>query len=155
MTDSNHDDYQKWMDAAIDEARLAQEGGDVPVGCVVVKDGQIIARGHNRREAAQDPTAHAELLALREAAKVLGHWRLSGCTVVVTLEPCTMCAGSLVLSRVEKLVYGATDPKAGGCKSLYQIPTDPRLNHKVEIVSGISAETCGNLLRIFFRRRRS
>ncbi len=107
------------MSAAIDQARHAERAGDVPVGCVVVKDGVIIARGRNRREAAQDPTAHAEVEALRAAAKRLGHWRLSGCTVVVTLEPCVMCTGALVLARVERLVYGASDPTGGACKSLY------------------------------------
>jgi len=149
------DHLEGWMRAAIDEAHLAERDGDVPVGCVVVKDGAIIARAHNRREAAGDPTAHAEILAIREAARVLGHWRLTGCTVVVTLEPCTMCAGSLVLARVDRLVYGASDPKTGACDSLYQIPVDPRLNHKVEIVSGIQAKNCGNLLREFFRKRRA
>jgi len=149
------DNQESWMQAAIDEAHLAEQDGDVPVGCVVVKDGSIIARAHNRREAAGDPTAHAEILAIREAARVLGHWRLTGCTVVVTLEPCTMCAGSLVLARVDRLIYGATDPKTGACDSLYQIPVDPRLNHKIEIVSGMLATRCGNLLREFFWKRRA
>ncbi len=143
-----------WMAAAIEQAHLAERDGDVPVGCVVVKDGEIIARGRNRREQAQDPTAHAEIEALREAARVLGGWRLSGCTVVVTLEPCAMCAGSLVLARVDRLVYGCTDPKGGACESLYSIVDDPRLNHQIEIVSGISDATCGTLLRDFFRKRR-
>ncbi|MBI5136752.1 MAG: nucleoside deaminase [Nitrospirae bacterium] len=143
------------MADALDEARLAEAAGDVPVGCVVVKNGQVIARGRNRREADQDPTAHAEVLALRDAARAVGHWRLSGCTVVVTLEPCAMCAGALVLARVERLVYGCADPKAGACGSLYEIPGDARLNHRMAIVSGIAAEICGNLLRDFFRTRRS
>jgi len=146
--------YAAWMDAALEEAEIARGAGDVPVGCVVVKDGEIIARAHNRREAENDPTAHAEIIALRRAAAHLGAWRLSGCTVVVTLEPCTMCAGSLVLARVDRLVYGATDPKTGACGSLFDIPRDPRLNHEVEIVAGIRDETCGKLLRDFFRERR-
>lgn len=142
------------MEAAIDEARQAVAHGDVPIGCVVVHGGRIIARARNRREADQDPTAHAEILALREAARALGSWRLSGCTVVVTCEPCTMCAGALVLARVERLVYGCDDPKAGACASLYQVPVDPRLNHRVEIKAGILGDICGTLLRDFFKAKR-
>jgi tRNA(adenine34) deaminase len=147
--------YRTWMEAALHEARAAAAAGDVPVGCVVARDGAIIGRGRNRREASQDPTAHAELLALREAAAALGTWRLTGCTVVVTLEPCAMCAGALVLARVDRLVYGSPDPKAGACGTLYDIPSDPRLNHRVAIVRGILEADCGKLLRQFFQARRA
>jgi len=143
------------MEAALDEARAAARDGDVPVGCVIVRDGAIIARGRNRREADRDPTAHAEVLALRDAARAVGAWRLSGCTAVVTVEPCAMCAGALVLARVDRLVYGCPDPKAGACGSLYDIPRDERLNHRIEVVPGILAATCGNVLRLFFQARRS
>jgi len=143
------------MEAALAEAEAAARAGDVPVGCVVAKDGAIIARGRNRREALNDPTAHAEMLALREAANALGTWRLTGCTVVVTLEPCAMCAGALVLARVDRLVIGSADPKAGACGSLYDIPSDPRLNHRVPTVRGILEVDCGNVLRRFFQARRA
>lgn len=142
------------MDAALAEAALAPPHGDVPIGAVVVHDGVVVGRGHNRREVDQDPTAHAELLALREAAATLGRWRLTGCTLYVTLEPCTMCAGALVLARVDRLVYGADDPKAGAVGALYDIPRDPRLNHLVEVVRGVEAAGSGALLRAFFRARR-
>ncbi len=143
------------MQEALAEARAAAAHGDVPIGAVVVHDGEVIARGHNRREADQDPTAHAELLALRAAARHLGSWRLNGCTVYVTLEPCPMCAGALVLARVPRLVFGADDPKAGAVGALYDIPRDPRLNHEVEVVRGVAAEDCAELLRAFFRERRT
>ena len=139
------------MRAALAEARLASRHDDVPVGAVVVDpDGSIIGRGHNEREARGDPTAHAEVLALREAAVVVGSWRLAGCTLVVTLEPCTMCAGALVLARVDRLVYGAVDPKAGAVGSLWDVVRDPRLNHRPEVVGGVLAEDCAELLRSFF-----
>jgi tRNA(adenine34) deaminase len=126
------------------------------VGAVVVgPDGALLARGRNAREQDGDPTAHAELVALRAAAAAVGRWRLDGCTLVVTLEPCAMCAGAVVLSRVERLVYGATDPKAGAAGSLYDVPRDPRLNHRVQTVAGVRAEECADLLRRFFRARRS
>jgi tRNA(adenine34) deaminase len=147
--------YTAWMDAALEEARAAGRDGDVPIGCVVVRDGAVIARARNRREADRDPTAHAEVLALREAARAVGAWRLTGCTAVVTVEPCVMCAGALVLARVDRLVFGCDDPKAGACGSLYDIPRDDRLNHRIEVVRGISAVTCGNVLREFFQARRS
>ena len=147
--------YDGWMAAAIKEARLAQAAGDVPIGCVVVKGGEVIARGHNRREADGDPTAHAEVLALRAASAAVGSWRLTGCTVVVTCEPCAMCAGALVLARVDALVYGCTDPKAGAVESLYRIPDDDRLNHKVRIFGGVRGGECGNLLSDFFRAKRA
>jgi tRNA(adenine34) deaminase len=147
--------YRAFMEAALAEARAAAAHGDVPVGCVVVRDDRIIARGRNRREADRDPTAHAEILALREAARAVGAWRLTGCTVVVTVEPCPMCAGALVLARVDRLVYGCADPKAGACGSLYDLVRDGRLNHRVAVTAGILEDDCGTLLRTFFQARRS
>ena len=142
------------MRAALDQAALAVEHGDVPVGAVVLRDGEIIAARHNERELTGDPTAHAELLAVRDAATVVGHWRLDDCTVVVTLEPCPMCAGALVNARVGRLVYGATDPKAGATGSLMNLVQDARLNHRMPIESGIDAVECGALLKSFFATRR-
>lgn len=143
--------YADAMRLALSEARLALEHGDVPIGAVVLSSsGEVIARGHNERESRGDPTAHAEVLALREASLVVGSWRLSGCTLVVTLEPCTMCAGAVVLGRVERLVYGAVDPKAGAVGSLWDVVRDPRLNHRAEVVGGVLAEECATLLRSFF-----
>ncbi len=139
------------MRSALAEARLALEHGDVPIGAVVVgASGDVLGRGHNERESRRDPTAHAEVLALREASAVVGAWRLTGCTLVVTLEPCTMCAGAAVLARVDRLVYGATDPKAGAVGSLWDVVRDPRLNHRPEVVGGVLDEECGALLRSFF-----
>jgi tRNA(adenine34) deaminase len=146
--------HTRWMDLAITEAEQAAAHDDVPIGAVVVRDGELLARAHNRRELDGDPTAHAEILALREAARALGTWRLEGCTLVVTLEPCTMCAGALVLARIDRLVFGADDPKAGAVGALYDIPRDPRLNHRVEVVRGVQADRCGELLRSFFAARR-
>ena len=143
------------MTAALDEARQASEHGDVPVGAVVVHDGSVIATGHNRREVDQDPTAHAELIAVRKAAAVLGSWRLDGCALYVTLEPCTMCAGALVLARLPLLVFGALDPKAGAVGSLYDLAREPRLNHRVDVVDGVMAAECGALLTGFFRAARA
>jgi tRNA(adenine34) deaminase len=142
------------MTIALDEARLALAHGDVPIGAVVVVDGQVMARRHNEREKLADPTAHAELLALRDAAAALGRWRLEGATMVVTLEPCPMCAGALVNARIGRLVFGAADPKAGACGSLYNLSCDPRLNHEFELTSGVRAEACAQLLTSFFRDRR-
>jgi len=147
--------HKLWMDRAITQARLARVLGDVPVGAVVVRDGRVIAAAHNRREVDQDPTAHAELLAIRAAARALGSWRLEQCTLYVTLEPCAMCAGALVLARLPELVYAAADPKAGAAGSLFDIPRDPRLNHRVEVTGGVLAEECGELLTRFFRTRRA
>jgi len=147
-------DHERWMEAALDEARVARDGGEVPIGAVAVLDGRILGRGRNRTVELQDPTAHAEMIALREAASSLGAWRLIGVTLYVTLEPCAMCAGACVLARIERLVYGAADPKAGMSGSLASIPDDPRLNHRVDIVSGVLAEECGDLLKEFFRSRR-
>ena len=143
------------MAIALTEARAAAEAGDVPVGCVVLgPDGEVLAQRHNEREVAGDPTAHAEILALRDAAARLGTWRLAGCTLVVTLEPCPMCAGALVAARVAKVVFGAADPKAGACGTLYNLCVDPRLNHEVAVVHGVHAEESGALLTSFFAARR-
>ncbi len=144
-----------WMGWALREAVAALETDDVPVGAVVVgPSGELVAAGRNAREATKDPTAHAEVLALRAASRELGSWRLDGCTLVVTLEPCAMCAGASVLARVARVVFGATDPKAGAAGSLWNIPADPRLNHRPEVIGGVRAEECGDLLRTFFRARR-
>ena len=143
-----------FMKEALAEARKALEKDEPPVGAVIVKDGEIIARGHNLREKLQDPTAHAEMLAVREAAARLGRWRLSDCEMYVTLEPCAMCAGAVVLARLGRLVYGACDPKAGAVVSLMNLVSDERLNHQVEVKGGILAEECGALLRDFFSSRR-
>ena len=143
------------MELAIGAAGAARASGDVPVGAVLLDpDGVAVARAANAREATGDPTAHAEVLVLRQAAAVLGSWRLSGCTLVVTLEPCTMCAGALVLARVERLVFGAWDPKAGAAGSVRDVVRDSRLNHRVEVVGGVLAERCGALLRDFFAGHR-
>lgn len=143
------------MRAALDEARLALASGDVPVGALVLDgDGVVVGRGHNLREASGDPTAHAEVLALRDAAARLGSWRLDGCTLVVTLEPCAMCAGAIVLARVPRLVLGAWDPKAGATGSVHDLVRDRRLNHQVEVVGGVLDEECRVLLREFFAGQR-
>jgi tRNA(adenine34) deaminase len=143
------------MRLALVEAGRAEPSGDVPVGAVVLDpDGGVIGSGHNRREADADPTAHAEVLALRAAARALGRWRLSGCTLVVTLEPCTMCAGAAVLARVDRIVFGAFDPKAGAVGSLWDVVRDPRLNHRPEVVAGVLADECGDVLRAFFTGHR-
>jgi tRNA(adenine34) deaminase len=143
------------MERALEEAALAPATGDVPVGALVLDaSGSVIARGHNEREALGDPTAHAELLAIRRAAAALGTWRLAGCTLVVTLEPCTMCGGAVVLARLARLVYGAVDPKAGAVGSLWDVVRDRRLNHRPEVVGGVRAGECGELLRAFFESHR-
>ena len=139
------------MGRALDAAREAGEHGDVPIGAVVLDpDGQVISIAGNERELISDPTAHAEVLALRRAAKVRGTWRLDGCTLVVTLEPCAMCAGASVLARVQRVVFGAYDPKAGAIASLFDVVRDPRLNHRPEVTGGVRAEECGKLIRDFF-----
>jgi len=142
--------HEQFMREAMAEADLAGQAGDVPVGCVLTLDGQIIARGHNHRQRNQDPTAHAELIALREAAARLGSFRLIGVTAYVTLEPCPMCAGALVNARVPRVVYGCDDPKAGAVRSLYGIGSDPRLNHRFELTCGVLAEACSAQLRDWF-----
>ncbi len=151
-TDDNSD--EKFMEAAIDAAFIAEENGDVPIGAVVVYENKIIAKGYNQRHQLNDPTAHAEIIALTAAAEVIGNWRLNGCTIYVTLEPCTMCAGALVNARMDRLVYGCDDPKAGACKSLYNIVQDERLNHRLEVTSGVMVQECSTILSDFFRRRR-
>ncbi len=144
------------MGLALDLARGAGQVGDVPVGAVVVDEsGELVGHGANARERLDDPTAHAEVLALREAARHTGSWRLLGCTLVVTLEPCAMCAGAVVLARVPTLVVGAADPKAGACGSVWDLVRDSRANHRVDLVTGVRTEECGQLLRDFFRQRRS
>jgi tRNA(adenine34) deaminase len=142
------------MRIALAEARAAQLHGDVPVGAVVVRDGIVIAARHNERELTGDPTAHAEVLAIRDAAAAVGHWRLSDCTLFVTLEPCVMCAGALVNARIGALVYGATDPKAGAVASLYTVCSDARLNHRPPVAGGLLAAEAGQVLRDFFAVRR-
>ena len=143
-----------FMKEALKEAKKAFEKEEPPVGAVIVRDGEIIARGHNLRESLQDPTAHAEMLAIRAAAAKLGRWRLSDCDIYVTLEPCFMCAGAMVLARFNRLVYGAEDPKSGAVDSLKNLVSDERLNHQVEVKSGVLAAECGGLLRDFFSSRR-
>ena len=147
--------HRLWMSRALEHAREAVAHGDVPVGAVVVRDGEAIAAAHNRREVDQDPTAHAEILALRAAAREVESWRLERCTLYVTLEPCTMCAGAIVLARVPELVFAATDPKAGAAGSLYDLVTEPRLNHRVSVVSGVLEKECGDALKAFFQTARS
>jgi tRNA(adenine34) deaminase len=142
------------MRLALDQAEAALGRGDVPIGAVVVRDEKVIAAAANERELSGDPTAHAEVLALRTAAAVVGNWRLGGCSVYVTLEPCPMCAGALVHARVDRLVYGPQDPRAGAAYSLYNIVQDPRLNHQVDITAGVLAEECASLLTRFFEARR-
>jgi len=143
-----------FMNIALDEARAALAHDDVPIGAVVVRDGQVIARRHNERELSGDPTAHAEVLTLRDAAVVVGHWRLNDCTLYVTLEPCLMCAGALVNARIGRIVYGTADPKAGAVDSLYRVCADERLNHRPPTESGVLAEECSRLLKEFFAARR-
>ncbi|MFV1959753.1 MAG: tRNA adenosine(34) deaminase TadA [Planctomycetota bacterium] len=146
---------EAFMREALAEAREAERHGDVPIGAVVVRGGEVIARGQNRREADGDPTAHAEILALRAAARHVGTWRLEGCTLYVTLEPCFMCAGAVVNARIDRLVYGAPDPKAGAAGSLADVVGDERLNHRPEVRSGVLAEEASRSLKAFFAARRS
>ena len=146
--------HERWMATAIAEAEAAAAHGDVPVGAVVVRGDDEVARGRNRRELDADPTAHAEMVAIRAAAAAIGSWRLDGCTLYVTLEPCVMCAGAVVLARLDRLVFGADDPKAGAVGALYDIPRDPRLNHRLEVVRGVGSDTAAGMLREFFARRR-
>ena len=143
-----------FMHLALDEARMAAAEGEIPVGAVLVKDGEVIAAAHNRREADHDPTAHAEMLCLREAARRLGDWRMKGCTLYVTLEPCPMCAGAMVMSQLGRCVYGAADEKQGCCGSVYDLPADPALSGQTRWQSGVMAEECGDMMRSFFANRR-
>jgi tRNA(adenine34) deaminase len=148
MSDDKAD--EQWMETAITEARRAERKGEVPVGAVIVHEGQIIGRGHNERESSQDPTTHAEMIAIRAAAKHLGSWRLIDTSLYVTLEPCPMCAGALVNARVPRVVWGCDDPKAGATRTLYEIGSDARLNHRFECVPGVLGDACGALLTEFF-----
>jgi tRNA(adenine34) deaminase len=152
--DASGDPDDRLMRLALEEARAAAGEGDVPVGAVVARGDEVVARAGNAREREQDPTAHAEILALRQAAWAVGSWHLEGCTLYVTLEPCAMCAGALVLARIDRLVLGAADPKAGFAGSLGDIVRDGRLNHEVEVTVGVLAEECGEVLRAFFAERR-
>ena len=149
-------DDERWMRVALDEADAAASKGEVPVGCAIVsKTGELLATGHNLRETDEDPTAHAEVVAIRSAAQKLGTWRLEDTTLYVTLEPCVMCAGAMVNARVGRVVYGAADPKAGACHTLFTIGTDTRLNHRFPVVSGVLAEQCADRLRRFFAALRA
>mgnify|MGYP000844255210 FL=1 len=139
-----------WMRLALEEARRAPEHGDVPIGAVVVRDGAVLARAHNRREVDGDATAHAELIAIREASRIIGHWRLEGATLYCTLEPCAMCAGAMVLARLPRLVYGTHDPKAGAGGSIMDLLNHPQLNHRVEVTGGVLAEECAKVIVDFF-----
>lgn len=146
-----------YMGLALDEAKKAWEVGEVPIGAVIVRDGEIIGRGHNLRECDRDPTAHAEVLAIKEASQAIENWRLTGSTIYVTLEPCLMCMGALILARVERIVFGPFDPKGGAAGSLYDVSNDPRLNHAIDVVSGVRADEGSQLLKDFFsalRQRR-
>jgi len=147
------DDDRQWMKLALEQARLAEEAEEVPVGAVVVKNGEVIGRGFNRMITDSDPTAHAEIMALRQAAELLKQYRLPDCDLYVTLEPCAMCLGAAVHARVRRLVYGASDPKGGAVETLFRLPIE-KMNHRIEIISGILEAECGNILKVFFQRRR-
>jgi len=149
------DAERRWMEQAIRQAELAGEAGEVPVGAVVVKDGRMLSRGHNQVEQLRDATAHAEMIAITAAAAALENWRLEGAEIYVTLEPCAMCAGAMVLSRAARVIYGANDPTAGACGSVFDIVSEPRLNHRIPVVRGVLADRCGALLKDFFRSRRA
>ncbi|HHY42853.1 MAG TPA: nucleoside deaminase [Thermoanaerobacterales bacterium] len=151
---NNQRDDLFFMRFALQEAQKAADIDEVPIGAVIVKDNQIIAKAHNLRETLQDATAHAELLAIRKACEVLGTWRLIGCSLYVTLEPCPMCAGAIILSRVDRVVFGAKDPKGGACGSIVNLPADKRFNHRPEIVEGVLADECGDILKKFFKSKR-
>jgi tRNA(adenine34) deaminase len=144
----------RWMKLALEQARVALDSGEVPVGAVIIKDGQPVGRGFNRNLLDKDPTAHAEVVALRDAAARLGNHRLPGCTLVCTIEPCAMCAGAMVHARISRLVYGAADPKAGAAGSVLEVTNHPRLNHRIDVTPGVLAEACSDLLRSFFVERR-
>jgi len=154
MDDTLHEADLRFMELALEEAERSLEHNDVPIGAVVVKGEEVVGRGHNERERAQDPTAHAEVVALRRASAALGSWRLLDCTLYVTLEPCAMCAGAVVLARLHRLVYGAPDPKAGAAGSVLDVFAEPRLNHHPLVCGGLLADRCAALLRNFFQARR-
>ena len=147
--------HDRWMRLALEQARTAFEADEVPVGAVVVHHEHVIGEGHNQRETLGDPTAHAEMIAITQAAAALGSWRLLDCTLYVTLEPCPMCAGAIVQARLPRVIYGTADPKAGACHTLYQITADPRLNHQSTVLGGVLAEECRALLQQFFAQQRS
>jgi tRNA(adenine34) deaminase len=147
-------DDAAWMELALEQASLAAQAGEVPVGALVIRDGEIIGCGHNRNLLDNDPTAHAEIVALRQAAAKLGNHRLSGCTLFATIEPCSMCAGALIHARIARLVYGAADVKAGAAGSVLEVLNHPRLNHKLEVTAGVLKERCSEILQDFFRRKR-
>lgn len=147
-------EHERFMREALHEAAVAQSKGEVPIGAVIVRDGEVIARGHNLRETLNDPTAHAEILAIRAAGQVMNDWRMIGCTLYVTIEPCPMCAGALVQSRVEHVVFGATDPKAWADRSLREIVQNPGLNHRMVVTEGILAAECSQIMKEFFRAKR-
>ncbi len=146
--------HEHFMQIALEEAQQALQEDEVPVGAAIVHDGRLIARAHNQRERLRDPTAHAEMIAITQAAESLRSWRLDGCTLYVTLEPCPMCAGAIVQARLPMVVYGAADPKAGAVDSLYRMLSDPRLNHRVETIAGVLAAPCGEILSRFFQQQR-
>jgi len=147
-------DDAAWMALALEQAALAAAAGEVPVGALVIKDGEVLGRGHNRNLLDDDPTAHAEIVALRQAAARLGNHRLTGCTMIATIEPCAMCAGALIHARIARLVYGAGDPKAGAAGSVLQVINHPGLNHRMEVTAGVLAEKCSAVLQDFFRQKR-
>ncbi len=146
--------HEHYMQLAIEQARQAEAAGDVPVGAVIVRDGQLVAAAHNQREQLGDPTAHAEMIAITQAAEAVGSWRLTGCTLYVTLEPCPMCAGAILQARLPQLIYGAADPKAGAVETLYRLLADPRMNHQTEVLAGLLGAECGKLLSDFFAEQR-
>jgi tRNA(adenine34) deaminase len=154
LADMRSRDDAAWMELALEQASLAAEAGEVPVGALVIRDGEMIGRGHNRNLLDNDPTAHAEIVALRQAAARVGNHRLSGCTLFATIEPCSMCAGALIHARIARLVYGATDIKAGAAGSVLEVLNHPRLNHKLEVTAGVLKERCSEILQEFFRRKR-
>jgi tRNA(adenine34) deaminase len=156
LTDPRHPFHLQHMEMALEEADLAAAADEVPVGAVIVSlEKGVIGRAHNQREALNDPTAHAEMIAITQAANALQSWRLENCLLYVTLEPCPMCAGAIVLARLQTVVYGAADPKAGACDTLYQITSDGRLNHRAQIIRGVLADRCGEVLSAFFARKRA
>ncbi|MHC5145281.1 MAG: tRNA adenosine(34) deaminase TadA, partial [Planctomycetota bacterium] len=154
MQTNSHSMDERYMRMAFDQAYIAEENGDVPIGCLIVYENRVIAKAYNQREQLHDPTAHAEIIALTQAAEFIGNWRLHGCTLYVTLEPCPMCAGALVLGRLDRVVYGTDDPKTGAVKSLYQLVEDSRLNHQLEVTCGVMGDECKKQLQAFFQRRR-
>ena len=147
--------HERWMRAALELARQAYDEGEVPIGAVIVHDGRIIGEGYNQRESLKDPTAHAEMIAITQSAQSLESWRLLDCTIYVTLEPCPMCAGAIVLARIPTVIYGTTDPKAGACHSLFQITDDARLNHRAAVLGGVLQPECKGLLQDFFAAQRA